>query len=178
MSTGSKEKSGRKAVIKGAGSNVKRKRKTAGYAVGRTPIGASADIEQFTIGQPRAFDSAEIIAAARKGLRPKAFYDFAKKFKMTEKTLAGIINLSPRTISNYKEQNKLIEPTRAEHLLKLNALYSLGTLIFADIDEFNSWLKKPFWKSKEETPMSWLITPGGVDLVIKDLQRLAEGYPL
>jgi uncharacterized protein (DUF2384 family) len=178
MSNESKEKASRKTVTKGITATAKGKRKAPRYAVGGTFMSSSTDSEHFTIGHTELLDSAKLIAAARQGLKPKTFYDFARKFQMTEKTLAGIINLSSRTISNYKEKNKLIEPTRAEHLLKLNALYSFGELMFGNIDEFNSWLNKPFWKSKEETPMSWLITPGGVDLVMKDLQRLAEGYPL
>jgi hypothetical protein len=43
--------------------------------------------------------------------------------------------------------------------------------------EFNYWLKKPFWNSKE-TPMEWIITPGGVDLLVEELEKLAQGYPV
>ena len=57
------------------------------------------------------------------------------------------------------------------------ALFNKGEEIFGSIDEFNYWLKKPFWKSGE-TPMHWIITHGGVDLVMNELDRLAEGYPI
>ncbi len=118
-----------------------------------------------------------IFSSARKGLKTKVFYEFAKAIKMPEKTLANIINLSSRTISNYTEQQKVLEPVYAEHLLKLIALYEKGEEIFGNIDEFNYWLKKPFWNS-EETPMSWIITPGGVDLIMEELDKLAQGYPV
>jgi putative toxin-antitoxin system antitoxin component (TIGR02293 family) len=108
---------------------------------------------------------------------PKVFYDLAAAIKMPEKRLAGLINLSARTISNYKEQQKVLEPVYSEHLLKLIRLYEKGEDIFGNIDEFNYWLNKPFWNSKEK-PVDWLITPGGVDLLLTEIDKLAEGYPV
>ena len=67
-------------------------------------------------------------------------------------------------------------PVQSEHLLKLIALYDKGDQVFGNIDEFNYWLNKPFWGSSEK-PLDWLITPGGVDLVILEMDRLAYGYP-
>ncbi|RYG53445.1 MAG: DUF2384 domain-containing protein [Chitinophagaceae bacterium] len=119
----------------------------------------------------------KLVLTARKGIQPKLFYDFADAIKMSEKSLAGLINLSARTISNYKEQQKVLEPVNSEHLLKLIALYQKGEVLFGNVDEFNYWLKKPFWNAKE-TPMDWLVTPGGVDLLIKELEKLAQGYPV
>ena len=117
-----------------------------------------------------------IFSTARKGVRTKIFYDFAETIKMSERNLASIINLSSRTISNYKEKRKMLEPTYSEHLLKLIALYEKGEEIFGNIDEFNYWLNKPFWKS-EEKPIDWLVTTGGVDLVTEEIENLAQGYP-
>ncbi len=114
---------------------------------------------------------------ARKGVKSKVFYDFADTIKMSEKSLANIINLSARTLSNYKAQQKVLEPVYSEHLLKLITLFEKGESTFGSIDEFNYWLKKPFWNEKER-PLDWLVTPGGVDLLIKELDKLAQGYPV
>lgn len=118
-----------------------------------------------------------LVYSARKGLKPRIFYDFAKTIKIPEKKLADILHLSARTISNYKEQQKVLEPVQSEHLLKLITLYEKGEEIFGNVDEFNYWLKKPFWETKE-TPMDWVVTPGGVDLLIEELDKLAQGYPV
>ena len=64
-----------------------------------------------------------IVFSARKGIKPKVFYDFADSIKMPEKRLALLLNLSSRTISNYKELQKNLEPVQSEHLLKLIALF-------------------------------------------------------
>jgi putative toxin-antitoxin system antitoxin component (TIGR02293 family) len=119
-----------------------------------------------------AFD---IVFSARKGIKTKVFYDFAESIKMPEKNLAMLLNLSARTISNYKEQRKTLEPVQSEHLLKLITLFGKGEEIFGNVDEFNYWLQKPFWNARER-PLDWLITPGGVDLVMDELDRLSHGY--
>jgi putative toxin-antitoxin system antitoxin component (TIGR02293 family) len=118
-----------------------------------------------------------IVFSARKGVKPRIFFEFADSINMPEKKLAMLINISSRTIHNYKVQQKPLEPTQSEHLLKLIALFGRGESIFGNIDEFNYWLQKPFWKSREK-PMDWLTTPGGVDLVMDELGRLSHGYAI
>jgi len=118
-----------------------------------------------------------IVVSARKGLAPKVFYDFAEAIKMPERNLAALINLSSRTISNYKESQKKLDPLYGEHLLKLIALFEKGEQIFGNVDEFNYWLQKPFWNSNEK-PSDWLSTGGGVDFLSEELEKLAQGYPV
>jgi putative toxin-antitoxin system antitoxin component (TIGR02293 family) len=119
----------------------------------------------------------ELVQSARKGVKTKWFYDLAETIKMSEKELATLINLSARTISNYKLQKKNLEPIYSEHLLKIIALFEKGEEVFGSIDEFNYWLNKPFWNS-HETPLGWLNTSGGVDLVTDELDKLSQGYPV
>lgn len=128
----------------------------------------------------KAFDLtnlSSIVSAARKGVKTKVFYDFAETVKVPEKKLASILNLSSRTISNYFQQQKALDPIYSEHLLKLIGLYEKGEAIFGNIDEFNYWLKKPLWNNKN-IPFDLIATSGGVDLVSEELDQLAQGYPL
>ncbi|TLV03748.1 antitoxin Xre-like helix-turn-helix domain-containing protein [Dyadobacter luticola] len=118
-----------------------------------------------------------IVKSARKGLTTKVFYDFADAIKMPEKNLASIINLSSRTISNYKDAQKKLEPLYGEHLLKLIALFRKGEMLFGNVDEFNYWLQKPLWNS-EEKASAWLTTNGGVDFLSDELDKMAQGYPV
>ncbi|HWD87149.1 MAG TPA: antitoxin Xre-like helix-turn-helix domain-containing protein [Mucilaginibacter sp.] len=121
-------------------------------------------------------NNAQIFKTAKSGVNTTVFYDFADTIKMHNKSLAAILHLSPRTISNYRQNQQALEPVQGEHLLKLIALYDKGVELFGSIDEFNYWLDKPFWNETEK-PMDWLVTPGGVDLVMQELDRLGYGYP-
>lgn len=117
----------------------------------------------------------QLALSARQGVAAVLFYSFAHSIKMPEKTLAQLLHTHPRTISNYREQQKKLNPIESEHLLKLIALFTKGEELFGNVDEFNYWLQKPFWDSNEK-PIDWLVTPGGVDLVCDELSRLAHGY--
>jgi putative toxin-antitoxin system antitoxin component (TIGR02293 family) len=118
---------------------------------------------------------AKIVSMAHKGISPSLFYSLTRAIKMPEKALAALLHTHPRTISNYQEGQKKLDAPQSEHLLKLIALFIKGEQIFGTVDEFNYWLQKPFW-NKAEKPIEWLITPGGVDLVSDELDRLAHGY--
>ena len=117
-----------------------------------------------------------LVKKAKAGINTNVFYTFAESIKMSEKLLASVLNLSPRTISNYRDQNKDLDANYSEHLLKLIALFEKGKEYLGNIDEFNDWLEKPFWNS-EEKPSDFLNTSGGVDLLIDRLERMAQGYP-
>jgi len=119
----------------------------------------------------------DLVSSARKGIQPKVFSDFATSINMPEKSLALLLNLSSRTVANYKEQQKRLDPVQSEHLLKLIVLFAKGEEFFGNVNEFSYWLQKPFWNAKEK-PMDWLVTPGGVDLVTDELDRLANAYPV
>jgi uncharacterized protein (DUF2384 family) len=118
----------------------------------------------------------QIFKSALVGVDTGLFYSFAEAIKMDNKSLASLLHLSSRTISNYHQNKQALEPAQGEHLLKLIALYDKGIEILGSIDEFTYWLNKPFWNSTEK-PAGWLITPGGIDLVMKELERIAYGYP-
>jgi len=120
-------------------------------------------------------DDYSLIKKARKGITTDVFYLLAEAIRMPEKTLASIINLSPRTISNYREQEKHLDANYSEHLLKLINLYQFGREIFGSIEEFDLWLHRPFWNS-EDKPIDFITTPGGVDLVYAEIEKLALGY--
>lgn len=118
-----------------------------------------------------------LVKKAKTGISTNVFYTFAESINIPEKILAAILNLSPRTISNYREQDKSLEPNHSEHLLKLIALFEKGKEYLGNIDEFKDWLDKPFWNS-DEKPYDFLSTSGGVDLLIVRLERMAQGYPV
>ena len=118
-----------------------------------------------------------LIKKAREGVKTEVFYSLAEAMKLPEKFLASVINLSPRTISNYRDQGKFLEPNYSEHLLKLIVLFEKGEEYLGNINEFKNWLEKPFWNSSEK-PIDFINTSGGVDYLIDYLERMAQGYPI
>ena len=95
-------------------------------------------------------NDAQIFKHAKAGVETGLFYAFAETIKMDNKSLASILHLSARTVSNYHQNNQALDPVQSEHLLKLIALYDKGSEVFGSIDEFNYWLNKPFWNADEK----------------------------
>ena len=122
-------------------------------------------------------DDYKLLKKAREGLKTDVFYLLADAINMPEKTLASVINLSPRTISNYRDQEKGLDPIYSEHLLKLINLYNFGKDIFGNLDECTLCMNRPFWNS-EDKPIDFISTSGGVDLVYEEIEKLAQGYPV
>ena len=122
-------------------------------------------------------DDYHLVKLAQSGVNTDVFYSFSDSIDMPEKVLAAMIKLSARTISNYRDQNKTLEPNYSEHLLKLISLYELGKEYLGNVDEFSKWLDQPMWGSAEK-PSDFLNTSGGVDLIIARLERMAQGYPI
>lgn len=120
-------------------------------------------------------DSLSIIQAARKGVKATVFYSFAAVINIPERDLAALLNVHPRTVSNYRDNNKHFNAVESEHLLKLISLFAKGERLFGSVDQFNRWLEQPHW-NKKETALEWLTTPGGVDLISEELDRLTHGY--
>jgi len=76
----------------------------------------------------------QIFKYAMTGVATDLFYSFAETVKMGNKSLAAILHLSSRTISNYHQNKQTLEPVQGEHLLKLIALYDKGIEIFGSIE--------------------------------------------
>ena len=96
---------------------------------------------------------------------------------MPANKLASIINLSCSSLRQYKKQQKNLDILQTEHLLKLIGLYKNGEEIFGNLEEFNYWLRNELWNSKE-TPISSLNSSKCVDSLMKELNMLAQGYPV
>lgn len=127
--------------------------------------------DNYTTGLPT------LVRYAQKGVKTSVFYTFANLINMPDKYLAELINTSTRTLTNYKELDKPLEPVKGEHLLKLIVLFKKGEEIFSNLHEFQEWLRKPLSHLKDK-PVNWLITPGGVDLISQEVDRIAYGYSL
>ena len=120
-------------------------------------------------------DNLSIVHSARRGIRPTIFYSFAESAKLAEKDLAILIHLHPRTLRNYNNAQKNLDLVESEHLLKLIALYAKGEELMSNVAEFNNWLNSEVETLKGK-PYELLSSPGGIDLVSDELDKLAHGY--
>ncbi|MBS9523866.1 DUF2384 domain-containing protein [Litoribacter alkaliphilus] len=95
---------------------------------------------------------------------------------LQKQVLAGLMGLDPRTIDNYRKANKRFGALEGELLLKLYGLFEFGQEVFEGKDAFLQYLSSPSYAFREKRPLDMLNTFTGVELVSRDLHKIAHGY--
>jgi len=116
-----------------------------------------------------------LLQKARKGLQPKAVFDFMLISDLPNKLVETVLNKSLKTFQNYKDRKTVLDAITTEKLLKLFALYSKGIEVFGSIDAFSDWLSRPAYGLGNQVPQTIMDTMTGVDLIQEELTRIAYG---
>lgn len=123
-----------------------------------------------------ASESTEVylISYARRGLDMRFVMDIMDRLSLTLKDIADILHVSLRTLQRYKDTTKL-DTDASSKLLYLAKLEAAGIRVFGDKAAFNTWLKSPLDALGGFTPLSYLDTPFGFELVEQALGRIEHG---
>jgi len=120
-------------------------------------------------------DSYQLVAQAHRGVSAEAFFDVLEISAFTRDELADLLDLSFKTISRYKKENKQLNTLNSEQLLKLIRLYIHGELVFGALNAFNHWLRKPSYGLGNLAPVRLMRSSGGIDLIEEELSRIEHG---
>ena len=116
-----------------------------------------------------------IVLTAKNGVSARAFFDVAAVSGIEKNKLAGLLNVSLKSLNRYRQQNKKLSPGKSERVLKLMKLYRKGEEIFGDVEPFRRWLEKPAIGLGWMIPFELLQTSGGIDLIMEELIRIEFG---
>lgn len=116
-----------------------------------------------------------MVNRAQSGLAVSAFYDLIKISGLANEELAGLLDISYKTIQRYQKDGKKLNAQNSEQLLKMIALYQKAEEVFGDLKFFNRWLRKPAVGLGNQVPFSFLHTSGGIDLICEELLRIEHG---
>lgn len=125
---------------------------------------------------PDMVSEPEMLYAIRKNTITTDYLERLKAFSgLKDGILAEALNLSLKTLSNYKGASIPMKPYLQEHVLALLSLYKHGYEVFGDIEPFNSWLqtKNPFFDN--DTPISFFTTISGIRFINDRLTAIAYG---
>lgn len=116
------------------------------------------------------------VAGVTIGLGIHAFLDLVAVSGLNKQELAeDIVGIPLKTIHEYEEEEKILNPRDSEMVLKMLALYKKGIEIFGEIDSFNRWLLKPSFGLGNQIPYNLLNTVTGIDLILEELIRIEYG---
>lgn len=120
-------------------------------------------------------DNLAIITTAVNGVNSKAFFDFVRISGFNKEEAASLFNVSLKTFTRYRNENKNLAPLYGEMVLKLIALYKLGIEVFGDVPAFNSWLNKENFGLGNLVPKNLMNISGGIDLISEELENIKYG---
>lgn len=121
-------------------------------------------------------DDFQVVYQVGKGVPINFFDQLLEKSGLQKQVLAGLLGMDPRTIDNYRKQNRSFAALEGELLLKLDTLFDFGVDVFGSHEDFKAWLDSPAFALQDGKPIDFLNTSTGVDLVEQALQRVVHGY--
>lgn len=123
----------------------------------------------------QVMDSEDIVFQALEGVDAEVFNQVVDEYNISDDQLAGLLNISKRTISNYIQKKRTLSPFEGELLLKYRRLNIKGKEIFGSLEAFHQWLNKPAFGLDNRIPFSLLRTSEGINLVMDEVERIAFG---
>lgn len=116
----------------------------------------------------------DLIALTRKGIQKSTLKSLALYLGVTMETLSQLLHSSYRNIQR-KDDHELLDTLKTEKVLELAALAQRGIEVIGDKASFTEWLKSPLLSLDNKTPLHFLDTSFGIQMVTKLLGRLEQG---
>jgi putative toxin-antitoxin system antitoxin component (TIGR02293 family) len=119
-------------------------------------------------------DAHLLINKSRTGMAMYQIENLMKRYDLTLKEMAAVLNISERTLQRYEDKDVLSKDA-SERALHLQRLYERGADVFGTLDNFCGWMKSPVLIFSNEKPISFLDTIFGFELLEQELGRIEHG---
>lgn len=111
---------------------------------------------------------------AIRGLTKISLSNLANYLSFSQKEIAKIISISPKTLQRYKD-TQYLNSSISEHVLKLAEIVAKGVNVFGDKDKFINWLQHPSLALSNKKPVELFENQYGIDMVLDELIRIEYG---
>lgn len=138
------------------------------YETLRVILGGNKSVKKSLSGD---FD---LIALSRTGLKKSTLKSLAEYLGITMETMSSLLHSSHRNIQR-KDDDELLDTLKTEKVLELAAFAQRGIDVIGDKESFIEWLQSPLVSLGNKTPLHFLDTSFGIQMVTKLLGRLEQG---
>jgi putative toxin-antitoxin system antitoxin component (TIGR02293 family) len=115
-----------------------------------------------------------LIGISRDGIKASQLEKLRISTGLEVQQLARILQVTSRTLQNKKGNDKF-SISVSEKALELSQLYLRGYDVFGSPERFKSWMLSNVLALNNDTPLSYLDTQFGFDLVLQVLGRIEHG---
>jgi len=116
----------------------------------------------------------DLIAITREGIKKSTLKSLAGYLGISMETMSRLLHTSHRNIQR-KDEEELLDTLKTEKVLELASLAQRGIEVIGNKAAFKEWLHSPLMALGNKTPLDYLDTSFGVQMVTKVLGRLEQG---
>jgi putative toxin-antitoxin system antitoxin component (TIGR02293 family) len=131
-------------------------------------LGGNKDIKKTIAGD---FD---LINLTREGIKKSTLKSLSSYLGISMETMSRLLHTSHRNIQR-KHEEELLDTLKTEKVLELAAFAQRGIEVIGDRQGFIEWLHSPLIVLDNKTPIDFLDTSFGIQMVTKILGRLEQG---
>lgn len=96
------------------------------------------------------------------------------RLELSNKELADVVLISPRTLTRRKKE-KTLPPDESERVYRINRLIEIAAVILGGATEARDWMKEPNFALGDEVPLALAKTEPGAQLVERVLHQIEHG---
>lgn len=116
-----------------------------------------------------------LIQLAKKGIKANKISILNSLYNFNKDFVAEMLNLSTKSVARYINENRKLNASDSELIIKLLILHEKGVEIFGDSQEFTLWLNKPAYALDNVLPIDIISTSDGIDLILEEISRIEFG---
>ncbi len=94
---------------------------------------------------------------------------------VNDTTIAQWLNITPRTLRNYRVKDAVLKDNTKEHIVSILALFKHGIATFGSVELFEKWLSSPNFFLDEKSPSDFLDTISGIRFIDNRLTAIEYG---
>lgn len=134
----------------------------------RVILGGNKSIKKMITGD---FD---LISLTREGIKKSTLKSLAAYLGVSMETMSSLLHTSHRNIQR-KDEEELLDTLKTEKVLELAAFAQRGIEVIGNRQGFIEWLHSPLIVLDNKSPIDFLDTSFGIQMVTKILGRLEQG---
>ncbi len=120
------------------------------------------------------FTPIQIVKAARSGIKMKVVKMLAENLGLKLSDIGRLLSISTRTLQRYDAERSL--PTDiSEHVLLMIKVFDKATDVFDDQKQATEWIKSDSIALGNHSPLDYLDTLSGTEMVYDELIRIEHG---
>ncbi|MGB3004904.1 MAG: antitoxin Xre/MbcA/ParS toxin-binding domain-containing protein [Chitinophagaceae bacterium] len=116
----------------------------------------------------------DLIALTREGVKKSTLKSLAEYLGISMEKMSSLLHSSHRNIQR-KDDDELLDSLKTEKVLELASFVQRGIQVIGNKQAFKEWLHSSLIALGNQTPIDYLDTSFGIQMVIKILGRLEHG---